>query len=132
MLSDCRPSEGASKNRTQIPIIHRLYLFSNLPPLGRQSDITLAWNRTGFVDTEVTVREVARSPSGRAPRRISGGRVLGRAVYIIINCKTKHQLLLTPHNTDALWETEPSPFPPPGVSVYTCDERLSSPFEFLL
>jgi hypothetical protein len=27
VISDCHPSEGASKNRTQIPIINMFYLF---------------------------------------------------------------------------------------------------------
>jgi hypothetical protein len=34
VISDCHPSEGASKNRTQIPIIHRFYLFSVPSSLG--------------------------------------------------------------------------------------------------
>jgi hypothetical protein len=33
VTSDCHVSEGTSKNRTQIPIIHRFYLFSALPSL---------------------------------------------------------------------------------------------------
>jgi hypothetical protein len=33
LISDFYPSE-ASKKRTQVPIIHSLYLFSALPPLG--------------------------------------------------------------------------------------------------
>ena len=31
VISDCHASEGASKIGTQIPIIHRFYLFSALP-----------------------------------------------------------------------------------------------------
>jgi hypothetical protein len=34
VISDCHPSEKDSKNRTQIPIIHRFYFFSALPSLG--------------------------------------------------------------------------------------------------
>jgi hypothetical protein len=34
VISDCHPNEGASKNRTQIPIIHRLYVFSAPHSLG--------------------------------------------------------------------------------------------------
>jgi hypothetical protein len=34
VISDCHPSEGTSKNRTQIPIIHMFYLFSALSSLG--------------------------------------------------------------------------------------------------
>ena len=41
VISDCHPSEGASKIRTQITIIHRVYFFSALPSLGRKSDMTL-------------------------------------------------------------------------------------------
>jgi hypothetical protein len=33
-ISDCHPIEGASKNITQIPIIHRFYLFLAPPSLG--------------------------------------------------------------------------------------------------
>jgi hypothetical protein len=32
--SDCHPSEGASKHRTQISIIHSFCLFSSPPSLG--------------------------------------------------------------------------------------------------
>jgi ATP-dependent RNA helicase DDX35 len=34
VISDCHPSEGASKNRTEISIIHRFYLFSAVSSLG--------------------------------------------------------------------------------------------------
>jgi hypothetical protein len=34
VISDCHPREGISKNRNQIPIIHRFYLFSAPPSLG--------------------------------------------------------------------------------------------------
>jgi hypothetical protein len=34
VISDYHPSEGASKHGTQIPVIHRFYLFSALPSLG--------------------------------------------------------------------------------------------------
>ena len=34
VISGCQPSEGASKVRTQIPIIHRLDLFSASPVTG--------------------------------------------------------------------------------------------------
>jgi hypothetical protein len=42
--SDWHPSEGASKNRTQTPTNHRLFL-SAPPSLGRQSDIALGGGR---------------------------------------------------------------------------------------
>jgi hypothetical protein len=34
VISDCHPTEGVSKNRTQRPIIHMFYLFSALHSLG--------------------------------------------------------------------------------------------------
>jgi hypothetical protein len=32
-IPNYRPSEGASKNITHMPIVHRFYLFSTLPSL---------------------------------------------------------------------------------------------------
>ena len=46
-ISDCRLSEGAAKNRTQIPITHRLYLFSALPSLGDWGDNRILPYRRG-------------------------------------------------------------------------------------
>jgi hypothetical protein len=54
------PSEGASKNRTQIPIIHSFYLFSALPSLGRQSDITLGRRRPPREDGQEAGRPTER------------------------------------------------------------------------
>jgi hypothetical protein len=47
-ISDRHPSEGASKIRTQIPVIHRFYLLSALSSLRCSSDITLPVGDTYF------------------------------------------------------------------------------------
>ena len=64
------PSEGASKNRNQVPLIRIFYFFSAPPSLGYQSDISILPHPARTAGLVRERREVGhRRPPGARPGR---------------------------------------------------------------